>query len=277
MKADHSIPVLAVVTDNEQAVVEEAARRLGNALSEATGETWQCHCSFAPDLTAACGAAGGHVVVTSLSVPLEQLNAPWAEIEQSLRSSYATLGETGDPVMICTIFRHVATTLDPEKADHTRRRLRQLNLLATELSREYGALVIDLDHRLSGATVVDVASQAVALSIVANALDTFAPVDVQDATRAILETGRPVVGLAPEIKMTNVMTLGRGRRKQLVSTVTDNVQENHIVWQIRQVLAGQIGPRAAVDKLSQAVRRRGARESVALLFSGIVRIFKSHP
>ena len=193
--------------------------------------------------------------------------------------------------MICTIFRHVATTLDPEKADHTRRRLRQLNLLATELSREYGALVIDLDrvladigarrlntdHRLSGATVVDVASQAVALSIVANALDTFAPVDVQDATRAILETGRPVVGLAPEIKMTNVMTLGRGRRKQLVSTVTDNVQENHIVWQIRQVLAGQIGPRAAVDKLSQAVRRRGARESVALLFSGIVRIFKSHP
>jgi len=291
MKTDHSIPVLAVVTDNEQAVVEEAARRLGNALSEATGETWQCHCSFAPDLTAACGAAGGHVVVTSLSVPLEQLNAPWAEIEQSLRSSYATLGETGDPVMICTIFRHVATTLDPEKADHTRRRLRQLNLLATELSREYGALVIDLDrvladigarrlntdHRLGGATVVDVASQAVALSIVANALDTFAPVDVQDATRAILETGRPVVGLAPEIKMTNVMTLGRGRRKQLVSTVTDNVQENHIVWQIRQVLAGQIGPRAAVDKLSQAVRRRGARESVALLFSGIVRIFKSHP
>lgn len=291
MNVDHNIPVLAVVTDNERALVEEAARRLRNALSEATGETWQCPCSFAPDLTAVCGATAGHVVITSLNVPLEQLDAPWADIEQSLRNSYAALGETGEPVMICTIFRHVATALDPEKADHTRRRVRQLNLLATELSREYGALVIDLDrvladigarrlntdHRLGGGTVVDVASQAVALSIVANAVDAFVPVDVQDVTRTILEKGRPVVGLAPEIKMTNVMTLGRGRRKQLVSTVTDNLQENHIVWQIRQVLAGQIGPREAIDKLAQAIRRRGARESVALLFSGIMRLFKAHP
>jgi hypothetical protein len=172
MKVDHSIPVLAVVTVNERAIVEEAARRLGNALSQATGEIWECHCSFAPDLKTVCGAPSGSVIITSLGVPLEQLDAPWAEIEQSLRSSYAALGETGEPVMICTIFRHVATTLDPEKADHTLRRLRQFNLLATELSREYGALVIDLDrvladiggrrlstdHRLGGATVVDVAS-----------------------------------------------------------------------------------------------------------------------
>jgi hypothetical protein len=213
---------------------------------------------------------------------------PWADVERDLRTSYAALCQTGDPVMICTILRHVEAAGDPEKADRTRVRLRRLNLLATELSREYGALVIDLDrvladlgarrletdYRLGGAAAVDVAGKAVALSVVANALDAFAPVNVQEAARGILEKYRPAVGLAPEIKMTNLMALGPGRRKQIVSTVTNAVQENHAGWLVRQVLNRQIGPREAFDRLTLAVRRRGARESAALLISGIVRLIR---
>src|SRR5207244_6647641 len=144
------------------------------------------------------------VVVTSLCIQLVRLYTSWADLEQDLRSSYSALCEAGDPVMICTILRHVEGETDREKADHTRRRLRQLNLLATELSREYGALIIDLDriladigagrlntdYRLGGAAAVDVAGKAVAVSIVAHALDAFAPVDVQDAARAVLESYR---------------------------------------------------------------------------------------
>jgi hypothetical protein len=286
----HSIPILAVVAPNERAVVEAAAGHLADALGKATGgETWTCPCDFKPDPAALAGATADTVVVTSLLVPLlEQLDTPWADVEQDLRATYAALCESGDPVMICTILRHVGAAGDAEEAARIRRRLRQLNLLATELSREYGALVIDLDriladigaqqlktdYRLGGAAVVDVAAKAMALCIVTNALDAFAPVDVQDAARAILESDRPAVGLASEQMVTNVMALGQGRRKQRVSTLSDVVQENHVVWLLRQVLKGQIGSREALEKLNQAVRRRGARESAALLFSGVGRLFK---
>jgi hypothetical protein len=216
------------------------------------------------------------------------LDTPWGDVEQDLRTSYAALCEQGDPVMICTIFRHVEVADDPEKADQIRLRLRRLNLLATELSREYGALVIDLDriladigarrlqtdYRLGGAVAVDVSGKAMALSVVTNAIDAFAPVDVQDAARVVLEKYRPALGLAPEIKMTNLIALGSGRRKQLVSTVTDAVQENHAGWLVRQVLNRQIGLGEAFNRLAQAVRRRGARESAALLVAGIVRLIR---
>jgi hypothetical protein len=288
MNAAHCIPILAVVTDNERAIVEAAAGHLAQALSQTSGAAWTCRCDFAPDLSAAVRATAGSVVITSLHVPLARLDMPWSDTEQDLRASYAALSEAGDPIMICTILRHVEAAGDPEKADRIRLRLRRLNLLATELSREYGALVIDLDriladigarrlqtdYRLGGAAAVDVAGKAVALSVVANALDAFAPVDVQDAARGVLEKYRPAVGMAPEIKMTNVMALGHGRRKQIVSTVTDTVQENHAGWLVRQVLKRQIGLGEAFDRLVQAVRHRGARQSAALLVSGILRLFR---
>jgi hypothetical protein len=288
--SSHSIPILAVVAPNERAVVEAAAGLLADVLSKATeGETWTCPCDFKLDFAALAGATADKVVVTSLLVPLlEELDTPWADVEQELRATYAALCESGDPTMICTILRHVGATGDADEAARIRRRLRQLNLLATELSREYGALVIDLDriladigaqqletdYRLGGAAVVDVAANAMALCIVTNALDAFAPVDIQDAARAMLESHRPAVGLAREQMVTNVLALGRGRRKQRVSTVSDVVQENHVVWLLRQVLKGQIGSREALEKVNQAVRRRGARESAALLFSGVGRLFK---
>jgi hypothetical protein len=288
MSSASCITILAVVTVNERAVVEAAADHIANALSQAAGERWTSRCEFGSDLGLIAAAAAGSVVVTSLGPSLSRLDTPWADVEQHLRASYAALCETGSPVMICTILRHVEAAGDPETGNRLRVRLRRLNLLATELSREYGALVIDLDrtladigarrletdYRLGGAAAVDVAGKAVALSVVANALDAFAPVDIQDAARAVLEKYRPAVGLAPEIKMTNLMVLGPGRRKQHVSTVTDAVQENHAGWLVRQVLKRQIGPGEAFNRLVQAVRRRGARDSAALLISGIARLIR---
>jgi hypothetical protein len=190
--------------------------------------------------------------------------------------------------MVCTILRHVPASEGHEAADRTRLRLRRLDLLATELSREYGALVIDLDriladigarrletdYRLGGDPVVSFASNAIAISIVSNALDDFVAYEIQNAARTLLERDRPVVGVMTEIKMTNLMTLGSGRRKQFASTVTDSVQENHVGWLVQQVLKGQIGPAEALNRLTQAMRNRGARESAALLIKGVTRLFR---
>jgi hypothetical protein len=289
MTSANAIPILAVVTPNERAIVEAAASQLAGALKQATGEARDCSCVFVPDLRSVAEAATAQsVIVTSLLVPLARLNMPWAEIESELRSSYAALCETGNAVMICTALRHVESSGESDSADRTRRRLRQLDLLATELSREYGALVIDLDrtlahigarrlktdYRLGGAAVLDVAANAIAVGIAANALDPFASVEIQDAARAVLESYRPAVDEAPEFKPADLIALGHGRRKQRVLTVTDQVQENHVGWLVRQAMKGQIGPGEALNRFVQAIRRRGARESASLLFSGIAQFFR---
>lgn len=282
MSPAQCIPILAVVTPAERPIVEAAAGLLANALSQNSKAPWTCSCTFAPSLEHILNATKGSVVITSLLVQLARLDTPWADLEREISSYYATLAQDGDPIMICTMVRHVAAEGNDEKA-RTLRRLRQLNLLATELSRQFGALIIDLDrvladigarrldtdYRLRGAMAADVASKAVAISIVANALDSFAPVELQDAARLVLENYRPVAPLPTEFKPLNVIALGEGRRKQFVSTVTDAVQENQVGWLIRQVMRRQIGLGVAFQKLTQTVRRRGARESAGLLLSGI--------
>jgi hypothetical protein len=282
-----SIPIFAAVTPDERDVVEAATKDIADALSQAAGQTWTCQCDFTLDLSAASETPTKGVIITSLAVPLA-LEQPWEQVEQRLRASYAVLCQNGVPVMICTVLRRVSVEGDPAASARKLRRLRQLNSLATRLSHEYGAIVIDLDriiadigahslntdYRLRGAAAVGVASNAIARSIVSNALDVFVSVEVQDAAYAVLEKNRPAIGPAP-ITPTNLMSMGKGRRKQLVSTVTNMVQEEHVGWLLRQFLTRQIGPGEAFAKFSQAVRRRGARESALLLISGLAQMFRS--
>jgi hypothetical protein len=288
MNPTNCIPILAAVTPDERRAVEQAAKDIADALSRAAGDIWTCRCDFVPDLSAISETTANCVIVTSLGVSLARVDLPWEQAGQQLRASYAVLCQIGVPVMICTVLRHVGVEADPAAAARKLRRLRQLNLLATKLSHEYGAVVIDLDriladigaHSLStdyslrGAEVVGVAGNTIARSIVANALDAFVSVDLQDSACAVLEKNRPTIGPAP-IAPTNLMAMGKGRRKQLVSTVTDTVQENHVGWLVRQFLTRQIGPGEAFAKFVQAVRRRGARESALLLISGIGQLFRS--
>ena len=247
-----SVPLLAAVTANERAAVELAASHLADALSRASGESWTTPCRFAPSLDALAGATSGAIVVTSLLLHLADVDRPWPEVEAELCRSYAALCESGDPVLICTILRHVDTAGDVERAHRIRRRLRKLNLLATEISRQFGALVIDIDrvladvgarrletdYALGGSVAAEFASKTIALCIAANALDAFASVKIQDGARVILEAHRLDLGLSTDDIMMNLMPLGQGRRKQRVATNTDTVQENHVGWLLRQMLKG---------------------------------------
>jgi hypothetical protein len=84
---------------------------------------------------------------------------------------------------------------------------------------------------------------------------------------------KSAVALAlPEIRPTNLISMGQGRRKQIVTTVIDTDQEAHVGWLIQQVLKRQIPPLEASNRLLQAVRRRGPKESLAMLASGVVRL-----
>jgi len=158
-------------------------------------------------------------------------------------------------------------------------------LLAAELSREYGAFVIDIDRKLAdvgarrlgtdytlqGEAAGKLASDVIAMEIVLNALDGFVSVEMQDRAKTLLAESKSTATLL-EIKPSNLMAIGQGRHKQIVTTIVDTDQQSHADLLIHRVLQGQISLSQAFEKLHQAIRSRGARESLAMLASGVARL-----
>ena len=282
MNATPPIPIVAMVSMAERAAVDGACRNIVRALGEARGTPWQCDCRFVPGHADLQNAHAGSILVSSLVLEVDAPE-PWTDVQQRLHGIYAGLCARGDPVFICTVLRHTGAG-EPD-ASRRRIRIRRLNLLAAEISREHGAFVIDIDrqladvgarrlgtdYRLQGAAAADMAGNAIAMEIILNGLDTLASVDVQDRARAMLADYKSAVAL-PEIRPNNLMSMGQGRRKQIVTAIIDTDQEAHVGWLIQQVLRRQITPLEASNKLLQAVRRRGAKESLAVLASGVARL-----
>jgi hypothetical protein len=288
MTGKSHLTIAAFVAEHERGAIESATRHIAQALSQAAEAPWTCDCVFGAELETLPTGGEGAIIVTSFLPQLDKVNEPWADAEKRLRAAYAKLAESGAPVFICTVLRHVGGEVEPELARALLVRIRQLDLLAAEISRETGTYVIDLDrlladvgarrlqtdYRLAGNAVAEAAGHFIALTLVGNALDAFVSFEVQDAARVSLTSSQPAIaqlnGAKPEITLRkDLMSMGHGRRKQIVSPVLYTVQENYIGWLTRQVLQGRIGPKEAFQRLIQAIRRRGVRESAALLASGL--------
>ena len=277
------IRIAAFISDGERPAVEAAERRLAEALTEAEGMPRVVEVDFveAPEQLAESEA----IRVVSLLPEVARCETPWRQEEARLRALYAPLCESGSPFLFLTILRHVDASGEDGRADRIRLRIRRLNLLAIELSREHAVCVIDLDRVLAdvgarrlrtdyrlGGDAVDLAAKTIATGIVVDALDAVIPFEVQDRARAIIVAQDAMAATPAPTMGQNLMTLGTGRRRQTVSAVTQAVPADHVGWLIRQVVRGRIGPRDAISKVGMAVRRRGARDSVALLTSGIGRM-----
>ncbi len=291
MTEKNQISIAAFVSEGERPAVESAAPLLARALSQAADAPWRCDCVFSPDLkTVGQNHADAEIIVTSLLPEVERNGESWPHVEQRLRKAYATLGAGGKPVFICTVLRHIGPEETPETAAELAIRIRRLNLLAAEISRETGVYVIDLDrvladigarrlqtdYRLAGKAATGMVSHVIALTLVNNAFDALVPFEVQDAAKEILASGRPAVPGhdcdKPAVTLRkDVMSVGQGRRKQIVSPVSYTVEDNYAGWLVRQVLRGTIGPADALQRLVLAVRRRGIRESLVLLAAGLSR------
>ena len=244
------IPIIALVSTSERAAVEAACGHIVRALSEASGQPWTCDCRFIDrptDLQAHTDQ--GH----SRHVPgfRSRRSRAMARCRGTRAHFTAGLCRRGDPVFVCTLLRH-AELDDPDLALHRRIRIRRLNLLAADISRQSGAFVIDIDRRLAdvgarrlgtdyrlhGATAADLAGNAIAREILVNGLDALASAEVQDRARAALARCQPAIAL-PSL-MRHLMPIGHGRRKQMVATVTDINQQGDASWLIRQVLRRRI-------------------------------------
>jgi hypothetical protein len=289
MSETNHINVGAFVSEREQEALKLAADDIARALSEATATAWTCDCVFYPAFEILPQGDNTSCIVTSLLPQLEKLEEPWSLTGQRLRTAYRALCAGDVPVFICTILRHVSGGVDPELAAAIRIRIRRLNLLAAEISRETGAYVIDLDrvladigarrfqtdYRLAG-SALPTAGHFISLTLITNGLDAMVSFEIQEAARALVNARKPAVP-ADETAQTEITlkkslpSLGQGRRKQSVATVSYTTEDNHAGWLVRQVLRGTISPMEALRRLVQAVRRRGVRESTLLLASGLYR------
>ena len=274
------VPIVAIAAETERAAIAQASGNIARALSEAAGKSWTCDCRFVQELDLQNTDVAGSVIITSLG---SEVDVPerWEDAEPRLRKIYSGLCERGRPVFICTVLRHTGAG---DSAMRRRIRIRRLNLLAAEISREHGAFVIDIDRKLAdvgarrlgtdytlkGEAAEKLAGDAIAMEVVLNGLDGLVSVETQDRARALLAESRSTV--APlEIKP-NLMAIGQGRHRQTVTTIVDTDQQSHANWLIYQVLRGQISLPQAFAKLQQAIRGRGARQSLAMLASGVARL-----
>ena len=282
------ISIAAFVSEGERAAVKSAADQIARALSQAATVPWTCGCVFSPDMESLQRSDDGAIIVSSFLPELEAKDEPWPQTAERLRKAYAALSQRGSPVFVCTILRHVVSEDEPEIAEALRIRIRRLNLLAAEISHTTGVYVIDLDrdladigarrlqtdYRLAGNVAAGMAGHFIALTLMRNGFDASVSYEVQDAATAILSSGRPALpgsdSATPGVTVRkNLAAMGRGRRKQIVSNVIHMVDENNVGWLIRQVRQGAIGPGEAFQRLVSAIRRRGLRESLALVTAGL--------
>jgi hypothetical protein len=277
------ISIAALVSENERAAVQLATGHLARAVSQAAGTPWTCDCVFAADLAALQQNVDAAIVVTSFLPELENVAEPWAEVENRLRTTYAALCERGTPVFICTVLRHIGHDVDAETADALMVRIRRLDLLAAEISRESGAFVIDFDrvladvgarrlqtdYRLGGNAAAEMAGHFLASTVLGNAPEELVSFELQDAARDILDGSGPAVAASEAAKSTakklELRAVGQGRRKQVVVSVVHTERDVYAGWFMRQVLRGKIGPGEVAQRLLRAVRQHGVLGSGKLI------------
>ncbi len=283
MAATRRIPLQAVVGREEQDPVRRAVERLAEALGG-----WPLDWQFGDFPTLPDRTGERSILVTSLFDELDRLDDPWPDVERRVVDRYSRLGRVkGLTVYVLTIFRHIGPGHTPEQATRLRVRIRRLNLLAVELSRLAGVLVIDVDraladlgglalqtdYRLAGDAAIEAAADCVAATLLATALDSFVPIEVQDAAAARLAATRTAGEMETvTVSGDTIVAIGSGRRIQHAQIA--GRLESQAAFLLRQLVSGRLSPRAAAARLAGAVSRRGLRSSAVIVLAGVGRMLR---
>jgi hypothetical protein len=280
------ITLKAMVDRSEQAAVTQAATLLESSLTTA-GTPVIVKCQFENNPEALKGKGEASVLIASLLPEVCNHAQPWTTVEERLSESFRNFAnvDSASPTaaFICTVFRCVPT--DESDSQSRLIRIRRLNLLAAELSRQSGHYVIDLDrcladagalkiqtdYRLEGPFAARVVAKEMALAIVSAGLDAVVPFEVQDAAKLIINEADLALPVSKNLGMdalpSNVLALRAGGLRQVVATVVDTDAEGHVGWLFRLLLSGRLSPKEAVAKLANSVSSRGLRASSSMVFA----------
>lgn len=276
-----SIPIKALVHANERSAITTMAGTLQERLTTAAAEPAAVTCSFAESFSELQKPHEPSIIITSLLLETGNYQEDWAEVEGRLRTRYAALAEdAASIVFVTTVFRHISER-DAAQRELLRLRIRRLNRLAADLSREYGIMVIDLDrdladiggrrlqtdYRLGGEHAEQVAARSMARAVVSAGLDNHVPFELQILIQESLAKEQ-LSFLAPattDVAPSNVLVLKSGRQKQMVKTIVNTSSEGHAGWLFYLLLSGKYSFKDAVAKLKRSVAKRGLRASVMML------------
>jgi hypothetical protein len=282
------IPIYAYVSRAEQVAVQAAARHLDRSIGDPTASGTDRVPIFVNGPEALAQSPLGAVRLISLVPELLRLDGIWSEQETRLRSTLEALTAAGDPVFIFTVLRHAGHDDDSDLLYRRRVRIRRLNLLAAEVSRQTGAFVVDIDrviadiggrnleadYRLDSPAAAAIAGCAIALCIVANGLDAFVSFEMQEKAREVISGSMPGVNSTKSFLPTDIMILGRGRRAQTVATTVELQGGMQVSKLLRHVMKRELAFSYALDKLVQGIRSRGLIESSVLLALAVLRMMR---
>jgi hypothetical protein len=263
-----------------------AADRLSECLSSASGSAWPVRCVFPGNDQQLDQSGAGGLVLTDLYDALDASSAGWTATEERLRQRFRALTEDGAlTVYLCTLFRHVPVEDDPASRDARRIRIRRLNLLAIEISRETGLIVADIDrelaeigartlqtdYRLGGTRGAEAAARTIGGAILATGLDDLAPDAVLSHARKIFAATDPFAEErpAPGAPTGPVTVLGNGIRIRMATAKASSGERAAYV--LRGLLKGSMSLREASTLLNRTIARHGARKLLSLVVSGLRR------
>ncbi|HEX4198479.1 MAG TPA: hypothetical protein VHZ26_13665 [Caulobacteraceae bacterium] len=207
MTSPAPIVIEAEVADSEHPFVLAGAQQLAEALAAATGSEWPIQLRYREPGAAVASSMANSVVVLSL-LPEVDRDEPFAETQGRLAARLAALVQGTAPVLICTVFRHVAERRTAASAARLER-IRRLDRLAAELSADLGFGVVDIDrafahiggrvlatdHRLNGRLAAEVGGHTLAWSLLSVGLDDIVPPEAQERAKAFLGPLREINSL----------------------------------------------------------------------------------
>jgi len=273
------VSLTALVSEDGRASVRAAAARLSASLTEAAGAPWLVDCSFPAEILA--NPPSPSLLLVDLRSEADDLDAAWSDIEARLRTRCREWTAAADRIVfLMTVFRVTA----PDEATAARReRIRRLNLLAAKLSREMGALVIDVDrtfadlgartidcdHRLMGERAEETLAGLIASTIAAYGLDAWATPEVQEAALARLAAQSPAARAPERLSVfgAGLIPVRSGGRVQTAEVVRrDPSQLGHY---IRHIMRGQMSLGEALSQVRGAIAKRGLRYCLEMVVKGL--------
>jgi hypothetical protein len=278
-----SIPIKALVHANERSAIATMARTLQDRLAQAASEPAAVTCSFAESFSDLQKPHEPSIIITSLLLETDNYQEDWNEVEGRLRTRYAALAEDAASIIfVTTVFRHISEG-DATQRELLRLRIRRLNRLAADLSREYGIMVIDLDrdladiggrrlqtdYRLGGEYAEQVTARSMARAVVSAGLDNHVPFELQMLVQESLAKEQMFFSapVTTEVAPSNVLVLKSGRQKQVVKTIVSTSSESHAGWLFYMLLSGKYSFKDAFLKLKGSVARRGLRASIMMILA----------
>jgi hypothetical protein len=186
----------AVVAAGERPAIVAACEQLHDCLGVASGRAWPVEARFRPSVASVGSSGRPTLAVLSLLPELARLDEPVQQTRARWMTDLAPLMDVVPALFVCTVFRHVPYVESPSSRPARAmilERIRRLNLLAAELSRDTGVFVLDVDRafahlggralktdfRLGGRAAAEAAGHTIVAGILAVALDDVVAPDVR--------------------------------------------------------------------------------------------------